>query len=108
MCFLLAVASSPPRPIYAQSIPEAVGPFDTLIIRNATIIDGTGGPARGPTDIVIQKNVIEKMLPGDPIGRARLGTADIEAGNAHVIDAKGMYVIPGLRHAHTLYDQRSA
>lgn len=89
-----------PLPLTAQPAPESSGPFDTLIIRNATIIDGTGGPARGPVDIVIKKNVIEELLPGDPIGRQHLGGPAGETANAHVIDATGMYVIPGLIDMH--------
>ena len=34
------------------------GPFDRLIIRGATLIDGTGGMPRGPVDIVIEENKI--------------------------------------------------
>jgi imidazolonepropionase-like amidohydrolase len=97
---VLLAATVLPRSISAQVTPESTGPFDTLIIRNATIIDGTGGPARGPIDIVVKKNVIEKLLPGDPIGRERLGVPTSESANAHVIDAKGMYVIPGLIDMH--------
>src|ERR1700742_1079872 len=86
--FLLLAATVLPHSVSAQATPESIGPFDTLIIRNATIIDGTGGPARGPIDIIIKKNVIEKLLPGDPIGRERLGAPASESAGAHVIDAK--------------------
>lgn len=84
----------------AQAKPESEGPFDTLILRNATIIDGTGAPAKGPIDIVIKNNIIEQLLPGDPIGRARTGSPSATAANAHIIDAKGMYVTPGLVDMH--------
>jgi len=97
---LLLVTAMISRPAVAQAAPESAGPFDTLIIRNATIIDGTGGPARGPVDIVIKKNIITQVLPGDPIGRAREGPSTPAIGNAHIIDAKGMYVIPGLVDMH--------
>ena len=33
---------------------EGEGPFKRLIIRGATVIDGAGGPPRGPVDIVIE------------------------------------------------------
>jgi hypothetical protein len=49
--FLLLAATVLPHSISGQATPKPTGPFDTLIIRNATIIDGTGGPARGPIDI---------------------------------------------------------
>ncbi len=32
----------------AQSQPESAGPYDTLVIRGAILIDGTGAPAKGP------------------------------------------------------------
>ena len=78
------------------------GPFERLIIRGAILIDGTGSPPRGPVDIVIDKNIIIKV--------ANVGTPFIEInddkrpGNStKEIDAKGMYVLPGLvdLHAHT-------
>lgn len=84
-------------PAFAQS--EVQGPYDTLIIRNATIIDGTGSPARGPVDIVIRKNVIDRVLASDPVSRARGLAPDAGAGS-RVIDATGMYVIPGLIDLH--------
>ena len=38
---------------------EGEGPFNRLIIRGATVIDGAGAPPRGPVDIVIEKNTIK-------------------------------------------------
>ena len=35
--------------------------MDKLIIRGATLIDGTGAPPRGPVDIVIEKNRITQV-----------------------------------------------
>ena len=32
---------------------EGKGPYKRLVIRGGTVIDGTGGPPRGPMDIVI-------------------------------------------------------
>jgi hypothetical protein len=81
---------------------EGDGPFERLIIRGATLIDGTGAPGRGPMDIVIQGNRIVEIknlgAPGreiDPEGRPQDATREI--------DAHGMYVLPGLvdLHAHT-------
>jgi cytosine/adenosine deaminase-related metal-dependent hydrolase len=91
-----------PRCVRAQSQPESAGPYDNLIIRGAILIDGTGAPAKGPVDIIIKKNVIQDVLPADPIGRARLGASAREetGANTRVIDAKGMYVIPGLIDMH--------
>ena len=37
---------------------EGEGPYGRLIIRGATLIDGTGSPPIGPVDIVIENNRI--------------------------------------------------
>ncbi|MFG0257457.1 MAG: amidohydrolase family protein [Phycisphaerales bacterium JB043] len=75
------------------------GPFERLVIRGATLIDGTGAPPVGPVDIVIEGNRITKIqsvgnpgAPIDPDGRP-------EAGD-HEIDAHGMYVLPGFINCH--------
>ena len=39
---------------------EGIGPFPQLIIRGATLINGTGSPPFGPVDIVIEHNRIVK------------------------------------------------
>lgn len=81
---------------------EGEGPFERLIIRGATVIDGTGAPPRGPMDIVITGNRIEAIesvgVPGVPIDEAERPT-----GATREIDAHGMYVMPGFvdLHVHT-------
>ncbi|MFW6201778.1 MAG: amidohydrolase family protein, partial [Gemmatimonadota bacterium] len=81
---------------------EGEGPFERLIIRGATVIDGTGAPPRGPMDIVIEGDRIASVrsvgYPGVPIDEDRRpGDATRE------LDAHGMYVLPGFvdMHAHT-------
>lgn len=90
----------------AQTIPapdrgpdEGEGPFERLIIRGAVLIDGTGAPPAGPTDIVIEGNRIVEIrtvgYPGVEINEdARPGGATQE------IDAHGMYVLPGFIDTH--------
>jgi len=83
--------------------------YTRLVIRNATIVSGRGTPGtnramppEGPVDIVIEGNTITDIIPVDPVNSAgRGGTAQRAAGD-RVIDAAGMYVIPGLveMHAH--------
>ena len=47
---------------------EGEGPFDRLVIRGATLIDGTGAPAIGPVDIVIEGNrIVEVRIVGAPM-----------------------------------------
>lgn len=77
-----------------------------LAIRNATIVDGNGTPARGPADILIVGDTIAQVVWLDPVavrsGRARRPQADAE------IDATGKFVLPGLINAHAhLQSERS-
>lgn len=79
---------------------EGDGPFGRLVIRGATVIDGTGAPPRGPVDIVVEGDRIVQVVsvgfPGVPIDDRRRP----EAGE-HEIDASGMYVLPGFIDTHT-------
>jgi cytosine/adenosine deaminase-related metal-dependent hydrolase len=80
-----------------------------LIIRNATIVDGNGTPAKGPFDIVLEGNTITQLVPLDPVAQGRGGgrRAQTSAGTAE-IDATGKYVLPGLINAHAhLQDERA-
>jgi hypothetical protein len=90
-----------------QQAPERTmgkGPFDRLIIRGATLVDGTGSPPRGPVDVVIEENKIAKVqsvgYPGVPIQDKYRPKAD---ENTREIDANGMYLLPGFidMHGHT-------
>lgn len=80
---------------------EGDGPFDRLIIRGATMIDGTGSPAVGPVDIVIMGNRIANIqnvgYPGVPINEDR--RPEVQEGD-RVIEAEGMYVLPGFFDMH--------
>ncbi|MBO6535086.1 MAG: amidohydrolase family protein [Balneolaceae bacterium] len=88
----------------APSRSEGEGPFDRLIIRGVHLIDGTGSPATGPVDIVVEGNKIAQIrtvgYPGLPINESRRPQAD---ENTREIDASGMYLLPGFidMHAHT-------
>ncbi|MBT3448493.1 MAG: amidohydrolase family protein [Bacteroidetes Order II. Incertae sedis bacterium] len=84
---------------------DGEGPFDRLIIRGATMIEGSGAPPVGPVDIVIENDRIVEIrgvgnpgLPIDPNRRPAAGTREI--------DAHGMYVLPGFvdmhGHPHTI------
>jgi cytosine/adenosine deaminase-related metal-dependent hydrolase len=80
------------------------GPFDRLIIRGVTLIDGTGSPPRGPMDVVVEDKRIASVrsvgYPGLPIEDDNRPQADEDT---KVIDADGMYLLPGFidMHAHT-------
>jgi imidazolonepropionase-like amidohydrolase len=100
----IARAQEPPpriNPAPNRGPDEGRGPFKTLVIRGAVLIDGTGAPPRGPVDIVIENNRIKEIrsagTPGLPLKPNR------EPQNPdHEIDAAGMYVLPGFIdiHAH--------
>lgn len=77
-----------------------------IVIRDATVVDGSGKPAAGPFDIVVEGDTISQVQGIDPVavaeGRARRpDKGDVE------IDAAGKFVLPGLinLHGHT-HDER--
>jgi imidazolonepropionase-like amidohydrolase len=104
---VLAMAGSAAAQNVVQPAPdrrpdEGEGPFERLVLRGAIVVDGTGAPARGPVDIVIEGNRITRIagvgvpgVPIDPDGRPELGTKEL--------DVTGMYVLPGFidLHLHT-------
>ena len=77
---------------------EGLGPFKTLAIRGAILIDGTGAPPQGPVDVIVQGNRISAIraagTPGLPLRSNRPPQAD------HEIDATGMYLLPGFVDLH--------
>ena len=79
------------------------GPFSQLIIRGGTLINGNGSPPIGPVDIVIEKNIITKIVtigyPGVKINQNKRPTL-IRGGKE--LNASGMFVLPGFidMHAH--------
>ncbi|HHL51823.1 MAG TPA: amidohydrolase, partial [Flammeovirgaceae bacterium] len=80
---------------------EGEGPFNQLIIRGATLINGTGAPPFGPVDVVVKGNRIARIvnvgypgLPIDPERRPKANPGDKE------IDAHGMYLLPGFIDMH--------
>ncbi|MFQ5790148.1 MAG: amidohydrolase family protein [Acidobacteriota bacterium] len=79
---------------------QGEGPFERLIIRGATMIDGTGAPPRGPVDIVIEGNRIGEIKS---LGAPKVAIEeDRRPKNAtKEIDAEGMYVLPGFVDLHT-------
>ena len=77
-----------------------------IVIRNAAIVDGSGKPAAGPFDIVLENDIIAAIVPLDPVAVSS-GNAKRPAAGDLDIDATGKYVLPGLIdiHAHT-HDER--
>lgn len=102
VCFIVAqngfgqIAKAPERA-------EGEGPWNQLIIRGATMINGTLAPPQGPVDIVVENNVITDVrvvgYPGVPIDPKRRPV--LKPGGKE-LDAEGMYILPGFvdTHAH--------
>ncbi|MGA3202947.1 MAG: amidohydrolase, partial [Bryobacteraceae bacterium] len=82
---------------FAQTNVESGKRYARIVIRGAMVVDGSGTPASGPKDIVIENNMIADVVPSG--GRRAAG--DI------TIDASGKYVLPGLIDAHAhVQDER--
>ncbi len=87
------------EPAPDRRVDEGEGPFTRLIIRGATVIDGTGAPPIGPVDIVIEKNrIVEVRSVGYP--KVAIREAARPTGAVKEIDATGMYVLPGFVDCH--------
>ena len=89
-----------PSMIPAPDRAEGEGPFERLIIRGATLIDGTGAPPIGPVDIVVEGNRIADIVG---VGYPGLDIDDDDRpGDAtEEIDAHGAYIMPGIVDTHT-------
>ncbi len=98
-------ASAAAQSVADRSLGE--GPYERLVIRGATVIDGAGAPPIGPIDIVVENGRIAQIvsagapgLPPKTEGRPAQGDREI--------DASGMYVLPGFinLHAH-IHDEQT-
>lgn len=87
------------RIAYAQELSRGEGPYSRLVIRGATMVEGSGAPPVGPVDIVIENDRIAQIrtvgYPGLPINEDRRP----EPGDRE-IQANGMYVLPGFIDMH--------
>jgi imidazolonepropionase-like amidohydrolase len=79
------------------------GPFNRLILRGVTVVNGEGAPPIGPMDIVIEGDRIASVdnvgFPGVPIeqdARPQVNEGD------RVMELEGYFVLPGFidMHAH--------
>ena len=103
---------------------QGAGPFKTLTIRGVMLIDGTGAPPAGPMNITVEGNRITRIsgagTPGVQTGRqsgapstgsgqagaavggrgASTGSAQGQSADQYVVDAQGMYLMPGFIDMH--------
>ncbi len=77
------------------------GPFNQLIIRGVTLINGDGAPPRGPVDIVVENNIIKNVVnvgyPGVPIKPA---SRPVLKEGGKELNCEGMYLMPGFVDMH--------
>ncbi len=79
----------------ATSRDRGIGPFRRLILRGATVIDGTGAPPIGPADITVEDGRITRVKK---VARGHADTPS-EPGD-HEIDCRGKWVTPGFVDCH--------
>lgn len=101
LCFFLTQTILFGQVKKAPEIKEGEGPFNQLIIRGVTLINGTGAPPSGPVDVVIEQNRIKDIknvgYPGVPIDEK--DRPKLAAGGKE-INAEGMYLLPGFVDMH--------
>jgi imidazolonepropionase-like amidohydrolase len=78
---------------------EGKGPFKTMVIRGAMLIDGTGAPPRGPVDIVVENNRIKSIRSAGTPGLTMKENREPKNPD-YEVDGKGMYVLPGFVDMH--------
>lgn len=88
----------------AQTSPQSFSGkrLKRIVVRGAMVVDGSGKPAAGPFDIVIEGDVITQIQGIDPVAAAEGRARRPEKGELE-IEANGKYVLPGLinLHGHT-------
>jgi hypothetical protein len=102
--FILALLAAAPAFAAVAPAPdrrEGEGPYPQLILRGVTVVNGTGAPAFGPVDIVVEGDRIVDVAtvgtaahPIDPEARPKLKPGGRE------LELAGHYVLPGLIDMH--------
>ena len=99
LCFFLFLMAT--FNLFAQENYLGEGPFDQLIIRGVTLINGDGSPPMGPVDIVVENNIILSIngvgYPGIEIKES--DRPKLKKGGKE-LDANGMYLLPGFIDMH--------
>ena len=80
---------------------EGEGPFEQLIIRGVTLINGNGAPPIGPVDIVVENNIIQEIkVVGYPNVEIKEADRPKLKANGKELHCEGMYLLPGLIDMH--------
>ena len=106
VCALAALAT--PASSQTRQLPDPLpdrsqgdGPYQRLILRGAIVVDGTGAPPFGPTDIVIEGNRIAEIeVVGSPGAPIRPDKRPASTPETRELDVSGMYVLPGFVDLH--------
>ncbi|MDT8319732.1 MAG: amidohydrolase family protein [Xanthomonadales bacterium] len=102
LCVLFSASTSAAPPEAPERI-RGEGPFERLVLRGVTVINGEGAPPFGPVDVVIESNRIVAVesagfpgLPPTETARPPLREGD------RVLELDGHYLLPGFidLHAH--------
>jgi len=89
-----AVSPAPPRH-------EGEGPYPQLILRGVTVINGTGAPAFGPADVVIENNrIVDVVAVGNVGAPINAGDRPKLASGGREMDLAGQFLLPGLVDMH--------
>ena len=94
-CLLMSAASTP----VAQNAPSGMR-YKRFVIRGAMLVDGLGTPARGPLDIVVEGDTVTEIVPVDAVSLGAYGRDFKRPTGDRVIEAAGMYVLPGFVEMH--------
>jgi len=80
---------------------EGNGPYAQLILRGVIMINGTGSPAMGPVDIVIEKNrIVQIANVGNPGVAINPGNRPKLKEGGKEMNLEGHYVLPGFIDMH--------
>jgi imidazolonepropionase-like amidohydrolase len=75
--------------------------YPQIVVRGATLIDGTGAPPQGPVDIVIENGRFARIVPvGAPGLPPKEDSRPKARAGAYEIDASGRYALPGFVNLH--------
>lgn len=98
LCQAVMVARAGPSAGDIPARDAGEGPYARLVIRNVDVIDGTGAPAQGPYDVVIENDRIAEIrsigAPGAIVAGKRVAAGDRE------IDGTGFTLLPGFVDTH--------
>ena len=87
--------------VYSQEKYLGDGPYEQLIIRGVTLINGDGSPPKGPVDIVVEKNIIVDIRSvGYPGVKIKDSSRPKLKNGGYELDASGMFLLPGFIDMH--------